>query len=397
MAVVRTYDYHDDRGILVYQVCRTEPKGFFQRRPGADHKEWINGVPANIRTIFRLPQLVASPEGKTIYITEGEKDVLAIVDRGNYVATCNTCGAGKWPHDHDHYFENHPVIIIADKDEPGRKHARNVAEGIALAKAKSVKIIEVPGAGKDATDFLEAGGTIDELDALAAATPEYIPTPKPLELPDVPDILDTATPEATTAKAIIPRPAAKAAPAPSSPENQNLESTWQNILLKTMATQKGTGWMGKCPAHNDGKASLSLARGEDGRILMKCFAGCEFAEITKALQIESCSCFPPIAKRGTQPPEPPDAETLNYAQYYQPREWQINREAVPAIIATVNDFLCAELQQEPSIATLAASLWCATAIIGKRVAFTNRGNRYYCTDLNSAVPKFVRNTNLTTI
>jgi len=34
--IVATYDYRDEAGELLYQVVRTDPKGFFQRRPDGD-------------------------------------------------------------------------------------------------------------------------------------------------------------------------------------------------------------------------------------------------------------------------------------------------------------------------------------------------------------------------
>lgn len=43
------------------------------------------------------------------------------------------------------------------------------------------------------------------------------------------------------------------------------------------------GWKAKCPAHEDKKPSLSIAEGEDGRILLKCFAGCPPEAIVTAL------------------------------------------------------------------------------------------------------------------
>ena len=33
--------------------------------------------------------------------------------------------------------------------------------------------------------------------------------------------------------------------------------------------RNGRGWMSKCPAHDDRQASLSVAIGDDGRILLK--------------------------------------------------------------------------------------------------------------------------------
>ena len=38
-------------------------------------------------------------------------------------------------------------------------------------------------------------------------------------------------------------------------------------------------WMAQCPAHNDGRPSLSITAGEDGETLAYCFAGCEFTDI----------------------------------------------------------------------------------------------------------------------
>lgn len=43
------------------------------------------------------------------------------------------------------------------------------------------------------------------------------------------------------------------------------------------------GWITRCPAHDDGKASLSI-RSPHGKILFKCHAGCSQQEVMKALQ-----------------------------------------------------------------------------------------------------------------
>jgi hypothetical protein len=58
------------------------------------------------------------------------------------------------------------VVIIADKDEPGRNHAQLVA-GKLHGVAKSVRVIELPDTGgktvKDAADFFAAGGTAETI------------------------------------------------------------------------------------------------------------------------------------------------------------------------------------------------------------------------------------------
>jgi hypothetical protein len=45
-------------------------------------------------------------------------------------------------------------------------------------------------------------------------------------------------------------------------------------------------WNAKCPAHEDGRASLSIREGRDGRVLLHCFAGCEVLEILTRLGLE---------------------------------------------------------------------------------------------------------------
>ena len=42
------------------------------------------------------------------------------------------------------------------------------------------------------------------------------------------------------------------------------------------------GWVARCPAHSDRNPSLSIRKG-DGKVLVKCFAGCSFEAISDAL------------------------------------------------------------------------------------------------------------------
>ena len=46
----------------------------------------------------------------------------------------------------------------------------------------------------------------------------------------------------------------------------------------------GAGWMARCPAHDDRKPSLSLRHGEDGKVLVRCHAGCEQAQVIAVLR-----------------------------------------------------------------------------------------------------------------
>lgn len=54
-------------------------------------------------------------------------------------------------------------------------------------------------------------------------------------------------------------------------------------------------WIACCPAHEDRHPSLSITENEDGRVLMKCHAGCTFEQICEALHRDKADFFPPRA------------------------------------------------------------------------------------------------------
>lgn len=56
--------------------------------------------------------------------------------------------------------------------------------------------------------------------------------------------------------------------------------------------KSGRGWTAKCPAHEDRTASLSVAIGDDGRVLAHCFAGCAAAEVASAAGLTLADLFP---------------------------------------------------------------------------------------------------------
>jgi phage/plasmid primase-like uncharacterized protein len=49
-----------------------------------------------------------------------------------------TCpgGAGKWRDEYNQHFKDASVVIIGDNDEPGRKHAQDVARALASVAAR---------------------------------------------------------------------------------------------------------------------------------------------------------------------------------------------------------------------------------------------------------------------
>jgi len=189
--IAATYDYHDASGKVVFQVVRYEPKDFRQRKPDATAPDgWTWNTKGVEKVLFRLSEILRDIQsGKFIFVCEGEKDALAMAERGSS-ATCNPGGAGKWQDTFTVTLRGADVVIIADKDKAGRDHAQLVA-GKLHGVAKSVRVLELPDVNgkpvKDAADFFAAGGTAENLIALVDAAPEWTPT-------SVPDTTETNTP-----------------------------------------------------------------------------------------------------------------------------------------------------------------------------------------------------------
>ncbi|OXR40248.1 hypothetical protein B7C42_07673 [Nocardia cerradoensis] len=169
-----TYAYRDPNGQLVGEVVRRHiphehgrEKAFFQRRRNAQGRMEAGGF-APIP--YRLPEVLAAiSAGRTIYIPEGEKDVDAAW-RSGVPATCNAAGAGKWKPEHAQWLKGaRRVVIIADRDVPGYRHAEKVAESL-TGLVGEVRIVAA-AAGKDLGDHFAAGHELGELEPVAGLDP----------------------------------------------------------------------------------------------------------------------------------------------------------------------------------------------------------------------------------
>lgn len=139
------YDYGDGRTVI-----RTPDKKF--RQSGNTKGS----------ALFRADRI---PAADTVYVVEGEHDVLTLEHIGA-TATCTAMGAGK-----AHLFDLTPlhgknVIIVQDMDAPGAAHAAQLAE--LLGPHANVTVV-APKVGKDAADHITAGHGLNDFTPVEGA------------------------------------------------------------------------------------------------------------------------------------------------------------------------------------------------------------------------------------
>ena len=159
---VGTYDYVDESGKLIFQVCRYEPKTFRQRQPDGDGWKW--GLDGITRILFNLPKVLNSSE---IIVVEGEKDCQTLDGLG-LTATTNAGGSSGWLPAYAQFLKGKDVIVIPDSDPAGAKHAEAVLASIS-GTVNSVKVVSLPA--KDVTDYV---GTFRSKEAAQVALTKLI-------------------------------------------------------------------------------------------------------------------------------------------------------------------------------------------------------------------------------
>lgn len=184
--IVATYPYRDERGELLYQVVRFDPKDFRCRRPDG-RGGWVWNLDGVRPVPYRLPELAGASR---VFIPEGEKDCDALTALG-LVATCNHGGAGKWREQHTLALMAAAVreaVVLRDNDRPGAAHQEAAARSCTAGGLRS-RCVELPGLpplhdkhGEDVSDWIAAervaGRTDDEIRgallALADAAPVFV-------------------------------------------------------------------------------------------------------------------------------------------------------------------------------------------------------------------------------
>lgn len=178
------YDYRDEQGTLLSQVVRMVPKNFRQRRPDPTAPgKWLWKLDGVRSVPYRLPQLLEADAHEMVVICEGEKDCDRLASLG-IVTTTNAGGAENWKPELSEFLRGRRVVVILDNDAAGESHGQSVARSL-FGVARSVALVRLPGLPEkgDASDWLDAGGTAEQLreqfDLAELWTPETEPHLEP--------------------------------------------------------------------------------------------------------------------------------------------------------------------------------------------------------------------------
>ena len=181
------YDYVDSDGQLRWQKLRYRgAKRFTQRKPNGSGWQWTDVRKGQRSVLYRLPEVNAAiKEGRTIVLVEGEKDVNNCLAIG-IAATCNPDGAAepgqkpKWTTEHSAQLTGADVVILGDHDASGYAHQAAAAR-LSYGVARRMRVLklaehwkECPEGG-DVSDWLKAGHSRADFDALVAKAADYVP------------------------------------------------------------------------------------------------------------------------------------------------------------------------------------------------------------------------------
>ena len=166
---LKTWYYRDEEGTPLFQTLRYPPKRFRARHydpehPDADKEGWVWGLRDARRVLYNLPEVLAAIEkGEDVYVVEGEKDADTLSERWKVTATCNPGGAGKWRREYTDSLQGAKVIVVIDRDGPGKRHGEQVVTSL-QGKAESIEVLQPKVGFKDISEHIEAGHSNEEME-----------------------------------------------------------------------------------------------------------------------------------------------------------------------------------------------------------------------------------------
>ena len=115
-----------------------------------------------------MPEVLAAEE---FDLVNGEKAADAGAKLGR-VTTCAPNGEGNWEPEYTEFLTGKSVNIFVDNDDKGRQHGRLISRHLS-GIANAVRVVELPGLPPkgDLYDWIEAGGTLEQLIQIVQDTP----------------------------------------------------------------------------------------------------------------------------------------------------------------------------------------------------------------------------------
>ena len=161
-----SYVYTDATGKPLHRTVRfRDPKSFRQQWYDRGVWRWgLNGMHNRGETVlYRLPELLAADPSVPVFLCEGEKSVDRLRVLG-LVATSCPMAFQSWRPQYTDWIRARNVVILEDNDEDGWERAGQLY-GRLEGPCRSVRVFgfrDMPR-GTDVCDFLDAGGTVEQL------------------------------------------------------------------------------------------------------------------------------------------------------------------------------------------------------------------------------------------
>ena len=176
----KSWDYLDASGRPVGAVVRWDSRERSDTtrdgkegktiRPVSRHPDgrWRIGAMPEPRPLYRLPEILAAPEGAFVFVVEGEKCADVVASLGFY-ATTSAGGANAADKTDWNPLRGKHVVIVPDNDSAGERYADEVARLCREVGAASIRILRLA----DYATKLPVGGDVADI----VASPEWCGLP----------------------------------------------------------------------------------------------------------------------------------------------------------------------------------------------------------------------------
>lgn len=285
--IAAEYRYVDEAEELLFTVVRCPKKDFAQWRPDPAAKTGRRWKLGDVRRVlYRLPQIIdAVQQGTPVWVVEGEKDADRLIAAG-VVATCNPHGAGKWRDEYAATLAGADVTVVADRDDKGREHAATVAANLQTAGC-TVRVVEA-AAGKDVSDHLNAGHTLDQLLVVEDETRPQRPQLEVITVKELRARVDAAGPRKWLLRGIWPGGAYGIHAG-----EMKAQKTWNGVDL-AVSVASGTPWLGAVAVDDAGPVLVFAGEGGEANLLRRIDAVAQTLPVDD-LPINICTRVPHLS------------------------------------------------------------------------------------------------------